>query len=131
MGVAGADALDDCDCLWLFVVAGALDVTFGGARCVYQALKLKTCDYVGVVSTSIFSVEFCPVDKIVASGKDYGAECFGSGAIGVVVADCTGGADFCAHTAFVLGEFPAGVGIDGRLAGNSLGEWLVNGLAQR
>lgn len=62
----------------------------------------RPSDYVGVVSTAIFSVEFCPVDKIVSSGKDYGPECFGGGAVGVIVTDCAGGADFCAHTAFAL-----------------------------
>ena len=103
VGVTGANAFDYCDGLWFLVVAGTLDVTFGGARCVYQAFELKTCDYIGVVSAAILSVDFCPVDKIVASGEDNGAERFGSGAIGIVVVDCAGGADFCAHATFALG----------------------------
>lgn len=127
----GTNAFDYCDGLWFLVVAGTLDVAFGGARCVYQAFELKTRDYIGVVSAAILSVDFCPVDKIVASGEDDGAERFGSGAIGIVVADCAGGADFCAHATFALGKFPTGIGIDSWLAGNSLSKWLVDSLSQR
>lgn len=128
----GAYAFDYCDCLWFLVVAGTLDVAFGGARCVYQAFKLKTRDYIGVVSAAILSVDFCPVDKIVAGGKDYGAERFGGGAIGIVVADCCRWGRFLLHTPpFALGKFPTGIGIDGWLTGNGLSKWLVDSLSQR